>query len=224
MADEIFSVDGGCALVNYRVLGPIHNNIYCIEDGQGGVIVVDAEESAPRILDMVAGRPVSAIFVTHRHHDHVGALYDLREATGAPVYASAVDAPDIEDAIMPPFGQRPKSCTIDVKLEDGEEIQLGASTWKAILTPGHSPGSMCYYLDPAQSPRPSAAPLLISGDTLFNGTIGRTDFPGGDMKAMAVSLEKLKALPDETIVLPGHNEMTSIGAERVRTLEFYSQL
>ena len=216
MSDEIHSVEGGCAKVQYKALGLLHNNIYCIEVGDGEVVIVDAEKSAERILAMVGDRKVVAIFVTHRHHD-------LREATGAAVYASAIDAPAIEETEPPLFGRQAKSCPVDVKLQDGDVIEVGKTTWKVILTPGHTEGSLCYYLEPALGTIPDGAPLLASGDTLFCGTIGRTDFPGGSIDQMAQSLKKLATLPDETIVMPGHDQMTSIAAERERTIEFYSR-
>ena len=117
---------------------------------------------------------------------------------------------------------RAEPCPVDVWLNDGDTVEIGACTWQAMLTPGHTEGSMCFYLDSEHVPNASGKPMLVSGDTLFNGTIGRTDFEGGSIQDMARSMRKLAKLPDETIVLPGHDQITSIGAERVRTIEFYS--
>ena len=224
MLHEIHTIEKACARVRFRELGRLANNVYCIEDGAGGVIVVDPEYSAELILDMAEGAPVSAIFVTHRHADHTSALRALKDATGAPVYASSVDAPDIEDPREPPFGKRPEPCPVDVQLKDGETIKVGACEWRTMLTPGHTEGSMCYFLDPSLAPQSEERPILLSGDTLFRGTIGRTDFEGGSMADMAQSMKKLAELPDETLVLPGHDPMTSIGDERARTIEFYGKL
>ena len=94
--------------------------------------------------------------------------------------------------------------------------------WKVILTPGHTEGSMCLFIDPQFGTDIAAAPVLVSGDTLFCGSIGRTDFQGGDMNAMRRSLKRLAALPDDTVVLPGHNDLTTIGAERKRVFAYYA--
>ena len=94
--------------------------------------------------------------------------------------------------------------------------------WRVISTPGHTPGRMCLFLDPRFGSDAAGAPLLISGDTLFCGSIGRTDFAGGSMDDMRHSLKKLATLPDNTIVLPGHNDLTTIAAERERTFAYYA--
>ena len=224
MLHEIHTIDTACATVRYRELGRLANNVYCIEDGSGGVIIVDPEYSADLILEMAGEAPVVAIFVTHRHADHTGALRAVRDATGAPVYASRIDAPDIENPREPLFGVRPEACPVDVRLDDGDIIKLGACEWRTLLTPGHTEGSMCYYLESSHAPKPDERSILVSGDTMFRGTIGRTDLDGGCMDDMVQSMRKLAELPDETLVLPGHDPMTTIGDERVRTIEFYGKL
>ena len=222
MALRQFNISGGCTDVCFSVLGKIQTNVYVVSDGAGGVIVVDPEDDANAILEMAARQPVSAIFVTHKHLDHIGALAALAQATGAPVYASAVDAPDIESPAPNRFGLTAAGCPVDVRLADNDMISVGATTWQVLATPGHTPGSICFFLDPTLSSKPDAEPILLSGDTLFCAAIGRTDFEGGSMEQMACSLKKLATLPDETIVLPGHDAPTTIGDERVRTLEYYS--
>ena len=110
---------------------------------------------------------------------------------------------------------------MDRKVSDGETVQVGTTTWKVIATPGHTPGGVCYFLDPAKAPNPQGRPLLVSGDTLFCGSIGRTDFAGGSMRDMRASLARLAKLPDPTIVLPGHNALTTIQVEQKRVFAYY---
>ncbi len=218
MQGSIQHFDSGCASVRTAVLSPFMTNVYVVEDGAGGAIVCDPAAEADVILDMAEGAPVSAIFVTHYHHDHIGALSELRERTGATVYASSVDAPNIEDP-KPQFGMDSKGCPVDVRVEDGDEIQVGGTTWRVLATPGHTRGSCCFFLDPARSAQ-EGDPVLLSGDTLFHGTIGRTDLEGGSMDDMRASLRKLGTLPDDTLVLPGHESPTKIGIERWRVIDF----
>ncbi len=219
--DQMHTVEGGCVSAGFIVLGMIENNTYLVDDGEGGVIVVDPSTKPEAILAAAAGRPISALFVTHGHFDHVGALADLRNSQKVEVYASAIDAPLIE---------RPKSgsnkmtappCPVDKRLSDGDTVKIAKTTWKVMVTPGHTKGGICYYADPATSPNPQGAPVLLSGDTLFYASIGRTDFEGGSQSDMRRSLARLEKLPDNTIVLPGHNMTTTIGAERSRVFDQY---
>ena len=201
----------GCVPVEWLVVGPIENNVYIIGSGDS-CFVVDPSCYPERILEAVGDRSVKAIVITHRHFDHTGAAAALREATGAPVIASEIDAPGISD----PTDARCVACPVDITLGHGDVVELCGVGWKVIGTPGHTPGSMCLFVDPRATDAPDAAPLLISGDTLFCGCTGRTDFEGGSIDDMRHSLKRLAALPDETIVLPGHNDLTTIGAERER--------
>ena len=107
-------------------------------------------------------------------------------------------------------------------MKDGDKVQVGGMEWKVIATPGHTKGGICLYLDPECTGNPAAAPVLVSGDTLFCGTVGRTDFIGGSMDDMRRSLKRLAQLPDDTVVLPGHNALTTIGAERGRVFKLYA--
>lgn len=217
-----YRVKGTCVDVEYEVLGPLANNVYFIGDGEA-LIVVDPSCRADLIVRALGGRTPDAIVLTHRHSDHVGAAKELRDATGAMVVASAADAPIITGAApIPPGESKFAPCPVDHTVGHGDVLKIGSMPWKVILTPGHTEGSMCLFLDPQLTARPEASPVLIAGDTLFCGSIGRTDFPGGSMAAMRKSLKRLAALPDDTIVLPGHDRLTKIGSERRRVFAFYA--
>ena len=208
----------GCVPVRGIVLGPIDNNTYLISD-EKGALLVDPSSDALAIMRFLGGMKIDAIVLTHRHHDHVDAAAAVREATGATVIASEADASRIESPLPSDGGFAP--CPVDRRVKDGDMVVVGNMSWKVITTPGHTPGSMCLLLDPESTDHPEKAPVLIAGDTLFFGSIGRTDFEGGDINAMRRSLRRLQALPDETVVLPGHGNMTTIGAEQRRVFAFY---
>lgn len=217
-----YQVKGACVSVEYLVLGMIQNNVFIISD-DAATIVVDPSCKADEILKAVGNRKVDAIILTHRHSDHVGAAKALRDKTGATVIASAIDAPIISgEQKLPHDDMRFEPCPVDQTVADGDILKIGNIPWKVISTPGHTPGGICLFLAPQFGSNPQGAPVLISGDTLFCGSIGRTDFQGGDMRAMRASLKRLAALPDDTIVLPGHESLTRIGDERRRVFAFYA--
>ncbi|MCI2241404.1 MBL fold metallo-hydrolase [Adlercreutzia faecimuris] len=215
MQKRLFEVQGLCADVEYLVMGQLQNNVYVISDGRG-TMVVDPSCDVDDILAAVGERAVDAIVLTHAHNDHVGAAAALREATGAPVIASAADADAIEDPRPGAFLDAAPACPVDRRVANGDVVTVGGMAWKVISTPGHTPGSICLFLIPQFGNHGDGLPILVSGDTLFAGTVGRTDFEGGSMDEMRASIKKLAALPDDTAVLPGHNDLTTIGAERRR--------
>jgi len=174
----------------------LQTNCYIVVDEKSTeAIIIDPGDEAAKILPNLAGLSIRYIVITHGHPDHFGALDEIKKQTRVPVLIHPDDNWFIEG---------------DNNLKDGDEIKFGSLTLKVIHTPGHSQGSLCLYL-PGH---------LFSGDTLFSTTHGRVDLPGSSPRAMRQSLKTLAALPDDTIVYPGHDETTTIGQEKERgTLE-----
>jgi glyoxylase-like metal-dependent hydrolase (beta-lactamase superfamily II) len=175
-------------------------------------IVIDPGENVAAILSrLVAHRlTLKQIIVTHAHIDHVGGALRLKQSTGAPVLLNQADLPLL--AMMETQAEwlgvkPPEVADPDLSAEDGLRVRLSNLTGEILHTPGHTEGSICLYFD--------AQHLLLAGDTLFAGSIGRTDLPGGDPRKLLHSIrDRLMSLPDETIVIPGHGSSTTIGKER----------
>ena len=152
---------------------------------------------------------IKAILLTHGHFDHIWGVKELRERSGAEVYAYEGEEKLCQDPALNVSAAVGRSCSItpDHLFRDGEEFEFAGIRGRVIATPGHTGGSCCYYFEEDQ--------ILISGDTLFQESVGRTDFPTGSMSALVRSVkEKLFTLPDETRVYPGHGMMTTIGYEK----------
>jgi len=177
-------------------------------------IVVDPGADIPKILLRLAAHKltVKQIVITHAHFDHIAGALELKRITGAPILYNEQDLPLV--AIMDQQAgwigidiDTPEVLPPDDHLQDNRTLQFGHIQATVLHTPGHTPGSLCLHL-PTES-------LLIAGDTLFAGSIGRTDFPGGDMRTILTSIhDRLLTLPEETKVIPGHGPATTIGAER----------
>lgn len=194
-------------IVRRLIIGPLETNCWLVSADGERLIVIDPAGEPVRLLEVVGGRPVEAVVLTHGHFDHVGAAAALVAQTGAPLLVHELDADAITSADRNGgrvFGFDVAAPPPDRLLADGDSLEAAGVRLEVLHTPGHTPGSICLL----------GGGHLFTGDTLFSGSVGRTDFPGGDARAMARSVARLAALPDETLVHPGHGPDTTIGRER----------
>jgi hydroxyacylglutathione hydrolase len=186
------------------IVGLISTNCYVVRAG-GEVMVVDPGGDAERILGELDGAKPRYIVSTHGHPDHLGAVNAVIKATGAPFFIHEADADMLKGGSGALNGIFTPAPTADRYLEDGDEFSLGDVAFTVLYTPGHTPGGICLY----------TPGVVFTGDTLFAGSVGRTDLGDGDYKKLIESIKnKLLTLPLDTKVLPGHGPESTIALER----------
>ena len=194
-------------------VGPVAENCFIFRrDGSDKALIVDPGDEGPKLLKAIEdlGVTLDGILLTHTHFDHVGAVAEVARATGAEVWVPEIEKPVLADInrYQPFPGIGPfESYEAEHTVAGGEQLQLAGFDIDVIFTPGHSPGHVTYAVPDEQA--------LFSGDVLFQGSVGRTDLPGGDWPTLAASIATLlEHYPDETTVLPGHMGVTTLGTER----------
>lgn len=199
-------------------VGPLQCNCTIFDDpATGEAIVIDPGEEVSRIHARLTKLrlKLKQILITHAHIDHVGGALKLKRLTGAPILLNENDLPLLHMMEMQAAWlgvEPPETATPDASLQEGMRVGLDALPAQVLHTPGHTPGSICLHF--AAGPHLKNG-LLIAGDTLFAGSIGRTDLPGGNGRQIIDSIRsRLLVLPEETPVLPGHGPATTIGEEK----------
>jgi len=204
-------------------LGNMDNNCYIVYDETTrDAAIIDAPTDAAKILSAIVDNQLACnyILLTHAHYDHIGALDELKNATGAQVCIHESEALALNDSTANLARYSGAKCPVspaDMLLRDGDVVQFGFVNTLVLNTPGHTVGGLCFYCTDTTPCENSiiTKPALFSGDTLFHKDIGRCDFPGGSYATIKQSIRrKLYTLPDETIVYPGHGRSTSIAYEK----------
>ena len=195
--------------VERLVLGDLGTNCWIVGADVGPLLVIDPADESETVLRAVGGASVEAVVLTHGHFDHVGAATSVIEATGAPLLIHPADADAATDPMTNGglfFGYDLSAPEADRLIEDGDDIEAGDLTLRVLHTPGHTRGSVSLY----------APGHLFSGDTVFAGSVGRTDFPGGSARELRRSIEeKIAPLPDDTVIHSGHGPDSTVGRERL---------
>ncbi len=198
---------------DFRVVGPVQTNCYFLyhEDNKE-CLIFDPGDQAEQIISFIKKKELKpvGIVLTHGHFDHIMAADEIRKEFDIKIYAAKAEEELLGNSMLNVSAQIGESVSLkaDEWLEDGQELSILGETMRCILTPGHTIGGMCYYF--------SKAGILISGDTLFEASVGRTDLPTGNGRQLIQSIrEKLFCLPDEVKVYPGHGMMTSIQDEKM---------
>lgn len=195
--------------VGRLTLGPLQTNCWLAsDDSHGPLVVIDPAGDAAVLLDSIGAREVAWVVLTHGHFDHLGAVGEVVDATSAPLCihradATRIESPESSGAAL--FGMNHVSRSADRLLADRDSIDAGQLALEVLHTPGHTEGGICLL----------GEGHLFAGDTIFAGSVGRTDLPGGDPQALARSIaDKLAPLPGDTVVHPGHGPDTTIARER----------
>lgn len=194
-------------------LGTCQTNCYFVyEEGKSEVLFFDPADRGDYIYEALKdkGFQVKAILLTHGHFDHIWGVERLKALSGAKVYALLEEKELCETPAMNISDMAGRACSVtpDEFLRDGQEVTIEGYSFKVIATPGHTAGGACYYFEEDK--------ILISGDTLFEESVGRTDFPTGSMSTLVRSIkEKLFILPEDVTVYPGHGDSTTIGHEKI---------
>lgn len=199
--------------IKMMVLGPVETNCYfVINKDTKEIVIIDPADRAQIIIEWISSEGLTplAILLTHGHFDHIMAVDGLRKEYDIPMYASREELKILEDPQLNAASMMGSyiSLKADEYFTDGDVLELAGIRFKVISTPGHTIGSVCFYIEEEK--------MLISGDTLFEASVGRSDFPTGSSRQLIDSIKtRLFVLPDDTDVFPGHGGTTSIGYEKM---------
>ena len=192
------------------IVGPLQNNCYVVYDEKSlDAMVVDPGDEPERIIDVIEDRKlkVNYIICTHAHFDHIGAVPDIKEKTGAKLvihkndlelYSSAKDQASLWGYDLEPLPSP------DMFVVEGDEMVIGSLKFKVLHTPGHSPGGICLY----------GEGIILTGDTVFAGSVGRTDFYGGSIEELKKSFKRIISLPLSVKIFPGHGDLSTVKEEK----------
>ena len=196
--------------VKTLTVGPLAENCFIVfDENSKDAVVIDPGADGDFILDELKDLDVKAILATHGHLDHVGQVGYLKEKLNVPFYMNKKDEFLINNEIFPNFAYIVKAVKCpspDFDVKDSDVLKFGNLEFQVIETPGHTPGSVCFFNEKEK--------IIFVGDTLFKGSVGRTDLPGGNGKILEQSLKKLMELPEDTVVYSGHGPKTTIGTEK----------
>jgi len=191
-------------------VGPLAENCFIVfEENSKDAVVIDPGADGDFILNELKDLDVKAILATHGHLDHIGQVGYLKEKLNTPFYMNKKDEFLINNEIFPNFAYIVKAVKCpspDFDVKDDDVLKFGNLEFQVIETPGHTPGSVCFFNEKEK--------IIFVGDALFKGSVGRTDLPGGNGKMLEQSLKKLMEFPEDTVVYSGHGPKTTIGIEK----------